>query len=337
MFMDSKNTSFFKEGTCLFWKNIGKLSLYNLYLFLIALAVFLLFAIITDRAVANTDMVGSQISTSGIVFILLFFAFLILAAPVLGTGYQYIYVKLARKESISFKNIFAGFRHFWPVWLSHFFTQVIGFGGVMLVLIPLLIISIALVINQIAIPVFLLGSYYWLDYLPVGFVVLIVIQIIVVLVFSIYWACKLLFAHIAALDKKVQPSDAIYYANNLSKGNKMKIFLNFFLPYIILIIILNIITYFIGDTGLLAKISAFVISLLNVFIFTPWACSIIAVAYVRISDGFDQNLSSIFLEKFIRPKTSLAEPVNEAEESDKEVDVNEIEAEKTDEETEVED
>lgn len=207
----------------------------------------------------------------------------------------------------------------------------------MLVLIPLLIISIALVINQIAIPVFLLGSYYWLDYLPVGFVVLIVIQIIVVLVFSIYWACKLLFAHIAALDKKVQPSDAIYYANNLSKGNKMKIFLNFFLPYIILIIILNIITYFIGDTGLLAKISAFVISLLNVFIFTPWACSIIAVAYVRISDGFDQNLSSIFLEKFIRPKTSLAEPVNEAEESDKEVDVNEIEAEKTDEETEVED
>ena len=332
--MNSKNTSFFKEGTCLFWKNIGKLSLYNLYLFLIALAVFLLFAIITGLAVANTDMVGSQISTSGIVFILLFFAFLILAAPVLGTGYQYIYVKLARKESTSFKNIFAGFRHFWPVWLSHFFTQVIGFGGVMLVLIPLLIISIALVINQIAIPVFLLGSYYWLDYLPVGFVVLIVIQIIVVLVFSIYWACKLLFAHIAALDKKVQPSDAIYYANNLSKGNKMKIFLNFFLPYIILIIIINIITDFIGDTGLLAKI---LISLLNVFIFTPWACSIIAVAYVRISDGFDQNLSSIFLEKFIRPKTSLAEPVNEAEESDKEVDVNEIEAEKTDEETEVED
>lgn len=137
--------SFFREGCQLFRKNFGKLFLYNLYLFLIALAVLLFFAFATIIGFSSiyTGTPEDSLPTESIVLFFVLIIFLGIIGPVLIAGYQHLYVKLIRKEKVSFKNIFAGFKHFWSIWVTHFFTLVIGFGGTILFLLPLLILVFA--------------------------------------------------------------------------------------------------------------------------------------------------------------------------------------------------
>ena len=120
--------SFFREGCQLFRKNFGKLFLYNLFIFPDCPGRYLIFcfASITGFSSINIRVPDYLLHYRKFWPFLVFIIFLGLIGPVLLAGYQHLYVKLVRKEKVSFKNIFAGFKHFWSIWVTHFFTQVIG-------------------------------------------------------------------------------------------------------------------------------------------------------------------------------------------------------------------
>ncbi len=316
--------SFFREGCQLFRKNFGKLFLYNLYLFLIALAVLLFFTFATIIGFSSiyTGTPEDSLPTESIVLFFVLIIFLGIIGPVLIAGYQHLYVKLIRKEKVSFKNIFAGFKHFWSIWVTHFFTQVIGFGGTILFLLPLLILVFANFIAKLNLASLFFNtgywfSHYWYYLLPDNMLPYLILPFLIILAASFYWACKLLFTGLAALDRRLSPGDAIYYTNNITKGFKLKIFLNLFLPFILLGIVLNIVTTLTEDIWPLGIIIALLFNLLNLFIIIPLGTSIIAAAYVQLSDQFDNYLPGNIVERFTVKKNSRNNDSSENNNQDK--------------------
>ena len=204
--------SFFREGCQLFRKNFGKLFLYNLYLFLIALAVLLFFAFATIIGFSSiyTGTPEDSLPTESIVLFFVLIIFLGIIGPVLIAGYQHLYVKLIRKEKVSFKNIFAGFKHFWSIWVTYFFTLVIGFGGTILFLLPLLILVFANFIAKLNLASLFFNTGYWFSHYWYYLLLLyLILPFLIILAASFYWACKLLFTGLAALDRRLSPGDAI--------------------------------------------------------------------------------------------------------------------------------
>jgi len=298
--MNTKNSSFFREGFHLLWKNFPKISLYNLLLLLLCLVIFIIIALAGTIIIAKIDTMGDF--TTGIITATLAGTILVLFFPVLITGYQHFFVKLARKEGVSFKTIFAGFRHFWPIWLTHYFTKIIIFAGTILFSLPVFIIQSALVkphdIPRIIFHLQFLSEHFPhvhpIFFLPASIFYPLIAYVLISIFATYYWNSRLFFTGLAALDSKTGPVDAIYYCNNISRENKLKIFLNLFLPFT-LISLLYILLFFITE-----KNPAFQITLLilNLFIFIPWFCSIMAAAYVRLSEQFDDKLDESFLGRF---------------------------------------
>ena len=303
--------SFFREGCQLFRKNFGKLFLYNLFIFLITLALILFFILASIASISYINIRVPVIysTTENFGFFLVFIILLVLIGPVFFTSYQYLFVRLVRKEKVSFRNIFAGFKHFWSIWATHFFTQVIALGGTILFILPVLILVFPNFISKFNLPALFMNSQYWFNnywyyLLPDSLLPYFLPLLLIMLAASFYWACKLLYTGLAALDKRLSPGDAIYYANNITRGFKLKIFLNFFLPIILMAVVLNIVIVLTENIWPLALFIPLLINLLNVFIFLPLCTSIMAAAYVRLSDQFDNYLPENLLERFTAKKNS---------------------------------
>lgn len=292
--MNTKNSSFFREGFHLLWKNFPKIFLYNLLL-LLCLAVLVILVLAGTLIITKTGAMGGNFTT-GVITVALAGTILVLFFPALITGYQYFFVKLAREEGVSFKTIFAGFKHFWPVWLTYYFTITIISAGVTLFLLPVYIIQMSMVtpldIPRIIFyfqylsekfpdvhPFYFLSTTIFYSFLP---------YVLLSIAASYYWNSRLFFTGLAALDRKTGPVDAIYYTNNISRGNQLKIFLNLFLPFT-MISLLYILLFFIIEKNPAFLISAIVLLILNLFILIPWFCSSTAAAYVYLSGQFDNK------------------------------------------------
>lgn len=309
--MNTKNSSFFREGFHLLWKNFLKIFLYNLLL-LLCLAVLVILVLAGTLIITKTGAMGGNFTT-GVITVALAGTILVLFFPALITGYQYFFVKLAREEGVSFKTIFAGFRHFWSVVLTNYFAQAIIYAGIFLFLLPLLMITLISQAGEIpSILNFIFFEPYspdWplKDVFPAAHVFLILI-LLTLLFAGIYWGFKLLFTELAAVDRKLNPADAIYYAVNISRGNIFKIFLNQ-LPILIITLSIILIPLFTLNKHI-ASLTALIWVFLFLFVLTPWSNSIIAAAYVSLSDEFDENLSEEYLERFTVKTNSRNEDDN---------------------------
>lgn len=83
--MNTKNSSFFREGFHILWKNFPKISLYNLLLLLLCLVIFIIIALAGTIIIAKIDTMGDF--TTGIITATLAGTILVLFFPVLITGY----------------------------------------------------------------------------------------------------------------------------------------------------------------------------------------------------------------------------------------------------------
>ncbi|HLV09593.1 MAG TPA: hypothetical protein VKY40_05255 [Halanaerobiales bacterium] len=313
--MNTKTISLFREGTLNFWQNFRKIALYSLLLILLYLALIIIAPIIgalIDLVFkVNIFSLLTRMTMPLIILQSLIF-------PIFLAGYQYLFVKLLRNESSSFKTIFAGFKHFWPVMISNYFRRAIVFAGVFLFLLPLLIIFFLSQAAELpSIFEFLFSDSFPPPLLNHSFTpafrVLLVLLRLTFIFATFYWSSKLLFVELAALDRKLSSADAIYYAINISKGNLLKIFLNY-LPFIIIIFSINF-TPLITVNKLIVSVKVFTWLILLLFIFTPWLNSIIATLYVRLSDKFDENLKEEYLERFTVKKCSRDEVDNDDEDN----------------------
>lgn len=308
--MNNKFFSFFREGSLNFWRNFPRIALYNLLVILIGLAFLIVgtifAAILLLARESNIFSLMQRFSAP----LRILQGFLL---PLLLAGYQYLFVQLLRKESSSFKTIFAGFRHFWSVVLTNYFAQAIIYAGIFLFLLPLLMITLISQAGEIpSILNFIFFEPYspdWplKDVFPAAHVFLILI-LLTLLFAGIYWGFKLLFTELAAVDRKLNPADAIYYAVNISRGNIFKIFLNQ-LPILIITLSIILIPLFTLNKHI-ASLTALIWVFLFLFVLTPWSNSIIAAAYVSLSDEFDENLSEEYLERFTVKTNSRNEDDN---------------------------
>ena len=111
--MNTKTFSLFREGTLNFWQNFRKIALYSLLLILLYLALIIIAPIIG----ALIDLVFKVNIFSLLTRMTM--PLIILQKPYFSHFFSLVisilFVKLLRNESSSFKTIFAGFKHFWPV------------------------------------------------------------------------------------------------------------------------------------------------------------------------------------------------------------------------------
>ena len=97
----NKNSSFFREGFHILWKNFLKIFLYNLLL-LLCLAVLVILVLAGTLIITKTGAMGGNFTT-GVITVALAGTILVLFFPALITGYQYFFVKLAREEGAPLK------------------------------------------------------------------------------------------------------------------------------------------------------------------------------------------------------------------------------------------
>jgi hypothetical protein len=71
-------------------------------------------------------------------------------APVILTGYQFLFLKAVRGQRPHILDLFAGFRRFGPVWWAAFLAQLLQTGGMLLLVIPGLIWMIKYMFSGLA-------------------------------------------------------------------------------------------------------------------------------------------------------------------------------------------
>lgn len=276
-----KVRSLWSEGSKIFKRNFLKLATIHLIIFTISLAIFALLFLFISLSFNGANMYD-YLPIGGIIIIVLFTLALLLLIPILSTGYKYIYIKLSRNEKIFFKDIFAGFSHFWSIWLTQYFTIILTFGGIFLLIIPILIIFFLTTgIDIINTPSWIINSTYINNHYSETFIIFMLIIFIAIIFAAIYWSIKFMFTNLVAIDKKLHPGGAIYYGSQITNSYKKTIFLTFFVP----ILIMNILYIFFRDNS----VYNIILSIFNLFVYTPWLYSVIGTLYTKLSINFDNN------------------------------------------------
>ncbi|MFW6022385.1 MAG: hypothetical protein ACOCQW_02575 [Halanaerobiaceae bacterium] len=273
------------EGTGNFKRKFWKITGIHLILIAIIVCIVALSRVIFDSAVQTTFLGGLPIGA------IIYFALLILAMflfiPVLTTGYQYLFVKLARKDSISFGDIFSGFSNFWSVWLTQYFYGILVLGGSFLFMIPVFVVLLFTSgINYLNNPYFMMGSTHGMEnqLYSSNFMIIFWIVYLLFMASALFWSIKLVLAPVSTIDKNLKPGKALFYGNELSAGYKSKIFSAMILP-----IIISILLTFINIQFETSVTIGYIIIAINLFFLTPWMYSITGTAYEKISSDFNKK------------------------------------------------
>ncbi len=200
---------------------------------------------------------------------------------VLSFGYYYLFYKASKKEDISIKILFEGFKKYWAI----FRTMILGF---------LILIAFILVVGIISAIIFFISSM-----LPIPNLVSIFLAGIVVfltIIIGLAFLLKLSFVVLAIMLSCNKAKEAIKYSWNITKNNLIKIAVIFF-TYILVIYLIGSPLFIISYKNALAGVytaSTFSIIYnifyyaLNFILLMPLFTTAYSIIYDKLSTAYDK-------------------------------------------------